>query len=255
VQWTLLLIFALITWLWRLRSNLLIRKLGNRLVDVFSWKDWAFVITCGSLLPVAIYWLVNGTQTNMSVQNWNLTYTAMLMPSGQSGSLLLLLILAPMLSVSYRMNKSLPFTGKLGYRMLWISAGLSLFAMPVFGLAGSVDSLAEELIKAGFAAQGLAILILLACPFVAMILKHREGGAVLVKAASSPILAVVYLVSSLVMALQVPLFHSKEKHWVAQDEIFQLGSDYTSFTLFETDVTRQLLKEMNVLIQQMNTAP
>ena len=83
---------------------------------------------------------------------------------------------------------------------------------------------------------------------LALIRHHGAGGTALIKAARVRVLAGTYLVASLAMALQIPVYHQWEKHWVAQDEMFEYGEEHTSLTQVETQVTRQLLKELNELL-------
>jgi len=251
VHWGLLPLFSLVAWIYSFRSNVLVRKMSHRLTSVFGLRDWGFVIVFGIILPVVIYWLVNGAGTVMSVQNWGLGYMAMLLPAGQSGSLMLLLLFAPMLAISHRINKSIPFSECTTTRLLWAATVLVILAMPVFGLAGALDGYVEGLVKLGFGMQGVAVLLLLATPVIEFIRIRRGGNVLFGRSICHNLLVPAYMVASLVMALHIPVYHTLEKHWVATDEIFKLSPEYTSFTWHETLVTKQLLSELDQLVKQL----
>jgi hypothetical protein len=175
----------------------------------------------------------------------------MLLPAGQSGSLLLLLVVGPILAVTHRLNKLLPFIEVLPHRMLWVATFFAAASMPMFGFAGHVEGKTEEVIKAAFATQGLAILTLFACPFVSMIMKNCVGGVVVAKAVRNQVLIITYLAAALIMAMHVPIYHILEKRWVAADTLFKVSPDYTSITQHETLVTKQMLSELDLLINQI----
>ncbi|MCP5536640.1 MAG: hypothetical protein H7A51_10470 [Akkermansiaceae bacterium] len=252
VQWKLMLLCSLFAALWRYRSNGLIRKLGQRLACLFSWRDWTCVVCWGVLAPVGFYWLVNGTDTVMSVRRYNPGYTAMLMPAGQSAGLLLLLVLAPILAISHRLKKVLPLQVMPAPRMIWAAVILILVSIPLFGLVGVFDFGVQKNLMCVFSFQGMAMLLLLATPFVAMLRKPIEVQYSIAKAVRGQLIIKVYLLASVVMALQIPVYHAMEKHWVAENKLFDLNPEYTAFSTTESQVTEQLFKELGALLTVVN---
>lgn len=56
------------------------------------------------------------------------------------------------------------------------------------------------------------------------------------------------------MALHVSIYYDIEKHWVAEDEMWELSGDkFVGMCNFEGDVTRQLSDELDVLLKQIET--
>ena len=253
LHWALLLIIAAITVIYKYCSNQLAKRIAGRMVGIFGIRDWLYVLCLGTLLPVAVYWIVNGARTPLSVQNWYLGYKDMALPAGQSASLLLLLLFAPMLAISHRLQRLIPFKERERMLIIWIAAGLALFSMPVFGLALVIDFDDRVVIKLGYAMQAVSLLLLLLAPIFDFVNRQRKGVFGVMHHIRHHILVTVLIISSFVMALHVPIYHSIEKHWVAEDEIFKISSEHTSLTQHESLVTKLLLQELEEEIQQLES--
>ncbi len=225
VYWQVLLVVAFVAWLWRLRSNRLLRIAGRQLAGVFCWRDWVVVGMWGIVLPAGIYWLVNGTETIVSAQRYNLGYAGMRIPLGQAAGLLLLLVFSPVLAVSV--------------------------SMMLFGIAGEYDDGLGDSIKSVYALQAVALLLLLASPFVAMVRGFRDSRYTVAKAVRGHLVVSVYIAASLVMVLHAPVYHTLEKYWVAKDQVFKISPEFTAPTMYESQVTRQVFKELDELLGQV----
>ena len=251
VHWILLVLCGLIVWVLSRSGNAVVRKTGWALAATLNWRDWSFVSVFGVLCPILLYWLVNGMETWLSVQNWNLNYGKMGLPSGQSGSLFLLLLVAPMLTIAYRIQRAIPFAQRRTPWLLWGAVTLAVLSMPVFGLAGHFDTNLKLLMYLGFTMHVGILAHLISLPLVRFIWRRKTQVISFQAAICRRVLAPIYVTASLVMVMQMPVYYVLEKHWVAEDKIFELSSEHTAFTMYETLVTKQLLKELDVLLQEV----
>ncbi len=88
-------------------------------------------------------------------------------------------------------------------------------------------------------------------PFVAMIRGFRDSRYTVAKAVRGHLLVSVYIASSLVMLLHAPVYYALEKHWVAKDQVFKISPEFTAPTMYESQVTRHLFKELDELLGQV----
>ena len=244
-----LVLSAMVVWLRTFRRDHLLRILGRRLSATFATRDWVAVFIYGVLLPIGIYWLVNGTDSLLSAQRYALLNVTGL---GQPVSLLLMLLVAPVIAITYRLNHVLPVEQRKVSKCLCSAAVLALLAMPLFGLVG-VFMLGWLLIL-GHSMQILACVLVLVALIGSYRRNKREGGGSLFRAVRNQLLVPLYGSASLIMALHVSIYYGIEKHWVAEDEIWKLLSgDTIAPCSFEAVVTRQLSDELDVLIKQIET--
>jgi hypothetical protein len=132
-----LVLSAMVVWLRTFRRDHLLRILGRRLSATFATRDWVAVFIYGVLLPIGIYWLVNGTDSLLSAQRYALLNVTGL---GQPVSLLLMLLVAPVIAITYRLNRVLPVEQRKVSKCLSSAAVLALLAMPLFGSGlGGID--------------------------------------------------------------------------------------------------------------------
>lgn len=225
VHWYLLLIMALVTWIYKKCSNSLAKKISKQMVGVFTLNDWLFVIGVGVFLPIGIYWVINGGRTVLSVQNWNLDYKNYVLPSGQSLSLLLLLLFVPMLAVAHRLQKRIPFKERERTLLIWISAGLALFSMPIFGLALVLDTDPRVVIKLGYAMQVLSLLLLIVAPITGFLIRQQKGVFAIAHHIRHRLLVTVYVVASLSMVVQMPIYQVLEKYWLAEKDTYKVNAE------------------------------
>ena len=243
-----LVLSAMVVWLRTFRRDHLLRILGRRLSATFATRDWVAVFIYGVLLPIGIYWLVNGTDSLLSVQRYALLNVT---PLGQPVSLLLMLLVAPVIAITYRLNHVLPVEQRKVSKCLCSAAVLALLAMPLFGLAGVFLSL--PLVTLGHSMQILACVLVLVALIGSYIRNKIEGGGSLFRAVRSQLLVPLYVSASLIMALHVSIYYGIEKYWVAEDELWKLSGDTVAPSSFEEVVTRQLSDELDVLLKQIET--
>ena len=244
-----LVLSAMVVWLRTFRRDHLLRILGRRLSATFATRDWVAVFIYGVLLPIGIYWLVNGTDSLLSAQRYALLNVT---PLGQPVSLLLMLLVAPVIAITYRLNHVLPVEQRKVSKCLCSAAVLALLAMPLFGLVG-VFMLGWLLIL-GHSMQILACVLVLVALIGSYRRNKRERGGSLFRAVRNQLLVPLYGSASLIMALHVSIYYGIEKYWVAEDEIWKLlNGDTIAPCSFEAVVTRQLSDELDVLIKQIET--
>jgi len=244
-----LVLSALVLWLRSCWRDHLLRTLGRRLSGTFAARDWGAVFMYGVLLPIVIYWLVNGTDSLLSAQRYALLNVT---PLGQPVSLLLMLLVAPVIAITYRLNRVLPVEQRKVSKCLCSAAVLALLAMPLFGLVGVF--MLGWLVILGHSMQILACVLVLAALVGSYRRNKKEGGGSLFRAVRSQLLVPLYVSASLIMALHVSIYYGIEKHWVAEDELWKLLSgDTIALCNFEAVVARQLSDELDVLIKQIET--
>ena len=244
-----LVLSAMVVWLRTFRRDHLLRILGRRLSATFATRDWVAVFIYGVLLPIGIYWLVNGTDSLLSAQRYALLNVTGL---GQPVSLLLMLLVAPVIAITYRLNHVLPVEQRKVSKCLCSAAVLALLAMPLFGLVGVF--MTRPLLILGHSMQILACVLVLVALIGSYRRNKRERGGSLFRAVRNQLLVPLYGSASLIMALHVSIYYGIEKHWVAEDEIWKLLSgDTIAPCSFEAVVTRQLSDELDVLIKQIET--
>ena len=244
-----LVLSAMVVWLRTFRRDHLLRILGRRLSATFATRDWVAVFIYGVLLPIGIYWLVNGTDSLLSAQRYTLLNVT---PLGQPVSLLLMLLVAPVIAITYRLNRVLPVEQRKVSKCLCSAAVLALLAMPLFGLVGVF--MLGWLVILGHSMQILACVLVLAALVGSYRRNKKEGGGSLFRAVRSQLLIPLYVSASLVMALHVSIYYGIEKHWVAEDELWKLSSgDTIGPSSFEAVVTRQLSDELDELLKQIES--
>ena len=244
-----LVLSAMVVWLRTFRRDHLLRILGRRLSATFATRDWVAVFIYGVLLPIGIYWLVNGTDSLLSAQRYTLLNVT---PLGQPVSLLLMLLVAPVIAITYRLNHVLPVEQRKVSKCLCSAAVLALLAMPLFGLVGVFMN--GWLVILGHSMQILACVLVLAALVGSYRRNKKEGGGSLFRAVRSQLLIPLYVSASLVMALHVSIYYGIEKHWVAEDELWKLSSgDTIGPSSFEAVVTRQLSDELDELLKQIES--
>lgn len=243
-----LVLSAMVVWLRTFRRDHLLRILGRRLSATFATRDWVAVFIYGVLLPIGIYWLVNGTDSLLSVQRYALLNVTGL---GQPVSLLLMLLVAPVIAITYRLNHVLPVEQRKVSKCLCSAAVLALLAMPLFGLVGVFLSL--PLVILGHSMQILACVLVLVALIGSYRRDKKEGRRSLFRAVRSQLLVPLYVSASLIMALHVSIYYGIEKYWVAEDELWKLSGDTTAPSSFEEVVTRQLSDELDVLLKQIES--
>ena len=244
-----LVLSAMVVWLRTFRRDHLLRILGRRLSATFATRDWVAVFIYGVLLPIGIYWLVNGTDSLLSAQRYTLLNVT---PLGQPVSLLLMLLVAPVIAITYRLNHVLPVEQRKVSKCLCSAAVLALLAMPLFGLVGVFMKV--WLVILGHSMQILACVLVLAALVGSYRRNKKEGGGSLFRAVRSQLLIPLYVSASLIMALHVSIYYGIEKHWVAEDELWKLSSgDTIGPSSFEAVVTRQLSDELDELLKQIES--
>ena len=243
-----LVLSAMVVWLRTFRRDHLLRILGRRLSATFATRDWVAVFIYGVLLPIGIYWLVNGTDSLLSAQRYTLLNVT---PLGQPVSLLLMLLVAPVIAITYRLNHVLPVEQRKVSKCLCSAAVLALLAMPLFGLVGVFMKV--WLVILGHSMQILACVLVLAALVGSYRRNKKEGGGSLFRAVRSQLLVPLYVSASLIMALHVSIYYGIEKHWVAEDELWKLSGDTIGPSSFEAVVTRQLSDELDELLKQIES--
>ena len=244
-----LVLSAMVVWLRTFRRDHLLRILGRRLSATFATRDWVAVFIYGVLLPIGIYWLVNGTDSLLSAQRYTLLNVT---PLGQPVILLLMLLVAPVIAITYRLNHVLPVEQRKVSKCLCSAAVLALLAMPLFGLVGVF--MKGWLVILGHSMQILACVLVLAALVGSYRRNKKEGGGSLFRAVRSQLLIPLYVSASLIMALHVSIYYGIEKHWVAEDELWKLSSGNTiGPSSFEAVVTRQLSDELDELLKQIES--
>ena len=241
-----LVLSAMVVWLRTFRRDHLLRILGRRLSATFATRDWVAVFIYGVLLPIGIYWLVNGTDSLLSAQRYALLNVT---PLGQPVSLLLMLLVAPVIAITYRLNRVLPVEQRKVSKCLSSAAVLALLAMPLFGLV----LVKGQLVILGHSMQILACVLVLVALIGSYRRNKKEGGGSLFRAVRSQLLVPLYVSASLIMALHVSIYYGIEKYWVAEDELWKLSGDTVAPSSFEEVVTRQLSDELDVLLKQIET--
>ncbi len=241
-----LVLSAMVVWLRTFRRDHLLRILGRRLSATFATRDWVAVFIYGVLLPIGIYWLVNGTDSLLSAQRYALLNVT---PLGQPVSLLLMLLVAPVIAITYRLNRVLPVEQRKVSKCLCSAAVLALLAMPLFGLV----LVKGQLVILGHSMQILACVLVLVALIGSYRRNKKEGGGSLFRAVRSQLLVPLYVSASLIMALHVSIYYGIEKYWVAEDELWKLSGDTVAPSSFEEVVTRQLSDELDVLLKQIET--
>ena len=132
------------------------------------------------------------------------------------------------------------------------AAVLALLAMPLFGLVGVFMKV--WLVILGHSMQILACVLVLVALIGSYRRNKKEGGGSLFRAVRSQLLIPLYVSASLVMALHVSIYYGIEKHWVAEDEMWELSGDkFAGMCKFEGDFTRQLSDELDVLLKQIES--
>ena len=254
-HWLLLLLIALVTWVYTFCSDKLSKRVAGKMAGAFGMKDWLFTAGFGVFLPVAIYWLVNGTRTELSVQNWYLGYKNYALPVGQSISLLLLLLLAPILVTAHQLQKMLPLKERERMFTIWIAVGLALLSMPVFGLAMVLDTDGRVVVKLGYAMQVMSLLLLLLTPVIGFAMRQYKGEFGIIHHVRHRLLVKVYVIASLVMVAQIPVYHMLERHWVGQDEGWNVGPDDVSVTKHTSIMVESYLRKMEKTLDELEAKP
>ncbi|MDB4055489.1 hypothetical protein N9496_05810, partial [Akkermansiaceae bacterium] len=227
-----LVLSALVLWLRSCWRDHLLRTLGRRLSGTFAARDWGAVFIYGVLLPIVIYWLVNGTDSLLSAQRYALLNVT---PLGQPVSLLLMLLVAPVIAITWQLNEILPAEKCKVSKCLCSAAVLALLAMPLFGLVGVFMTV--WLVILGHSMQILACVLVLVALIGSYRRNKKEGGGSLFRAVRNQLLVPLYGSASLIMALHVSIYYGIEKHWVAEDELWKLSGDTTAPSSFEEVVT------------------
>ncbi|MEP4077670.1 hypothetical protein [Haloferula sp.] len=230
---------ALVQWI---RPSPRVIPMALRIRELFLPVDWAWIIGGGILGP-ALWHLLIAQLSPLAAHHWSMRLSSFLIPIGQFAATALLMIIAPILIVRWRMNVRMPF---LRFRSpctwaAWLAVFSAMIAIPVLGVLPQIGSFSDFLLYSFTILLGYPLLWLIAVVFKIFFLnKDRTLASRTIATALVP----AYAAGMLLTMLCVPIFHAVEKQWVAHDHLMGISTEELSLTRYEYRVTQQLKSEL-----------
>jgi hypothetical protein len=224
----------------RYRQSPLIRTLSGRMLDLLRTSDWITIFAGGILLPVL--WYVAVTRlTPLSAREWSFRSSGFIQHNCQSGSLLVMLILLPVVIATWRLAKR---GALLGMRTRFPWAGwLAALSAALATAASGAMMLGNQnlLIYPAFALLGIPVLWMI-IGFSRNVLGTHPHA--LRRATLARIVLPTWIFGMLVMIATVPPLYLEECHWIQQDRLFEFTAAAPALSRYEWEVTQQLRKEL-----------
>lgn len=244
VTWVLLVVFIGLVALCRFFKSPLVRTLSSRMADLLRLSDWLWIVLGGVLLPM--FWYLSIIHlTPLSSREWSIKATGMVLPVGQFGALLLLIIILPWVIAGWRLGKRGGMFGLRG-RFQWIgwfAAGLTAAAIPALGavmLMPQIPSYEFFLtLAAGF--MGIPAIWLMVVFFLNLFGRSEQS---LRRATLTGLMMAVWTIAIFAFAVWTPFLYALECRWMQQDRLLEISADAPSLTRYEYDVTQVLRAEI-----------
>ncbi len=241
-----LLLACLPVLLFRFLSPRPVRLPSKRLSHLLRPIDWAWVILCGIVLPLAIHIGINRL-TPLGGRDYGIRHFLFVFPGVHLLAVLMSLLLAPAAVIRWRLSKRLaPFGigssgGKISGIVLFLILLWSLAAYPVavhFGLS-------RPILIALAAVPLLWLANILLNVLQIFIGKPPQR---IIRTTSSIALPTAYALGIIALCLTLPIFSASEKRWVKRDTLFRINPDAPDLGAYEFKVSAQVRKETNTIL-------
>ncbi|MEI6176238.1 MAG: hypothetical protein WCS43_05045 [Verrucomicrobiota bacterium] len=242
--WVLLAVFIGLAALCRFLKSTLVRTLSFRMADLLRTSDWLWIVLSGVLLPM-LWYLSIIHLTPLGSREWSVRASGMVLPVGQFGALLLLVIISPLVIAGWRLGKRGAMFG-LRSRFQWIgwlAAGLPSVAIPALGAVmlmpqtAMFDSL-QMIAIAFFSIPAIWLMVV----FSLNLFGRSEQS--LRRATLAGLMIPVWTLGILAFAAWTPFLYTLECRWMKQDRLLEISADAPSLSRYEYDGTQVLRAEI-----------
>jgi hypothetical protein len=221
------------------RGRAVIRAVALRMLDLVRPSDWAWILLGGVVVPV-LWYLAVTRLTPLSAREWSLWASGFLLPASQTGALILLLAVCPLVLAGWRLGKRGAVFGMTGKwpKLGWLAVAAAALAVPVaggIGLGPAASPLSLALVLLGMAACWL---FAAACQYTAGAKSQDLRRATVVRMAVP-----AWLCGMLGCVLALPLHQLEERHWLRQDRLLATPAERPGIASYEARLVDALRAE------------
>ncbi len=226
------------------RSSTMVRKLSSRIVRALTWKDWAWLIGAGVILPF-IYVLVVNRFTPLGGRDFSLRHTKFLLPSVYYTGLVRLIMCTLLILGRWRLKSILsPFGFPVRSTCLsWCVLISCLVSMPLIGFAAIQDS--RSLMIIGGILFVLADVWLVIKGFQIVIGKSEM---LMYRGVIARIFIPAFAVAMICLLTSIFYLERSEQYWLNKDTIIRMDATRKEGPNFEYTIAKQLEKETRAII-------
>lgn len=221
------------------------RKVAARLVELLGQRDWAWILLGGVVAPV-VWYLAVTRLTPLGAREWSLASSGFLLPIGQKCALALLLVGLPLVLAEWRLGLRGACLGLTTRRawLGWLAVAAAALAIPGLGaVVSGPDWWPKTLVTVLLGGP--------ACWLVGVVLLSTNGAEThdLRRATVARVAVPGWLFSMLLCALALPLHHSEERRWLAQDELLAIPVDRPVSSGYEAKLVPLVRAETLTLLE------
>lgn len=241
---SLLFLSAMAVLLFRLRAATLVATLARRLSELFTARDWIWIIGLGVVAPFAFVYAVSWL-TPMGGRSWGFRLTAFVFPTVHFLILLLLLLALPPILIRWRISKRLGAFGFEKQVPLWS------YAFPVIGIVIALT--AFPLVDGGLMAEPLQVVFLATLGLWCLAIFINSLRALfgkqenrLRRAISGRMLLPVFSSAIILAAASLSVIRDSAERWSAKDRLSRVVPRGCNF--IEAEVSARKRHEVNAVL-------
>jgi len=226
------------------------RILAGRLVRLLDWRDWAWLLGAGVLVPVGWFLLITRV-TPLSAREWAIMRTLGAQSGAQHLALLLLLVLAPLAVARWRIGLNGRMLGLAAVGLKWDLLALCsvAVAIPAFGL--------DVLVCRSIERMSLAAALLFGWPVVRELVlawRHSRPSSpqVLWHHAVARAALPAWVFAMLLCGIALRVHEAEERHWVRANQLLEIPSDQPVMSRYEAELVKILSAETEALLRPLD---
>lgn len=223
----------------------LIKKLSCKLRDLFSLRDWLYVILLGIALPFLIYWIFIKL-TPWHGSHYTINLGEFFQPWLQIACLGLMLITSSSLTMEWRLSKIEKSLGS--WTSLWLWGGLlaSVVALLLIGIDYTPNARIRNELMPAFTLLSLSAIFIFAYVLTNFLKQKLKLKDVILSRVMIP----VFVLISFVMAAHAIVFQIEERYWIKKDTIFKPNIEQLSFNQLEYIATKDSIERLRKIMER-----
>lgn len=222
-------------------------QLGTRVGRLPNATDWLWIVVLGVIVPLAWHALVTRVLP-LRARDMSLYSTVLILPASQVGASFLLILVATVQTVRWRVAGRTRMLGLVGKRRLvWLPPVAAALALPAACWPAFVDwdlwDFEEQLwfYAPSWGLSGVALLWLLGLIGGALLGRPEHA---LSRATVGFAMVPAFIAGALVLALLSPVVSRELGHWLGRDKVTGISAEFGGATKYEYEVAECLRRRM-----------